>query len=130
LTGDPTENGIGEKTVTQSKTQGLKAAGAVRSGLSGNGDISQNERTVPILEIGLPSSAVWIVGVFGPIDVVRNERQDHDIRILFIQKKFGPKKSLVDPVRANAGVEHAFVQDFFQMRRPRLTIFHLISKGE
>ena len=85
-----------------------------------NGDISQNKRTVLIREIGLPSSAVWKVGVFGPIDVVGNERQDHDIRIVFIQKKFGPKKSLVDPVSANAGVEHALVQDFLQMRLPRL----------
>src|SRR5262245_44540705 len=129
--GDPVENGIGEKAVSQSPTQGLKpAARAARSGLLRNRDISQNKRTVPILEIGLPSSAVWIVGKFGPIDVVGNERQEHDIRIVFIQKKFGSQKSLVDPVSANAGVEHALVQDFLQMRRPRLPIFHLISKGK
>src|SRR4249920_443821 len=86
LRGDPVEDGIGEKTVTQSTTQGLKVVRAARSGLLWNGDISQNKRTVPILKIGLPSSAVWIVGVFIPIDVVGNKRQDHDIRVVFIQK--------------------------------------------
>jgi hypothetical protein len=95
-----------------------------------NGDISQNKSPVLLLEIGLPSSAVWIVRVFGPIDVVGDKRQDHDIWVVFVQEKFGAKKSLVDPVGANAGVEHTLVQDFFQMRRPRLTIFHLVPKSE
>jgi hypothetical protein len=74
VSGDPVENGIGEETEPQNTTDGLKAARAAGSGPDWNGDISQNERLVPILEIGLPSSsAVWIVGIFGPIDIVGNE---------------------------------------------------------
>ena len=124
---DPFEQGIGETTVTQSTTQEAVRA---RRGSLWDGDISQSQRTLCILEIGLPSFAVWIVGVFGSIDIIGNERQDHDVRIVCVQKKFGPKKGLIDSVSANAGVEDALLQHFLQMRRPRLTIVHLVSEGE